>query len=220
MDSGSGLTAAVIITTIVGIFTLIINRGTKISEFRQTWINDQRADFAKWGAAALALAGQRSATSRSADFATLDETAYRIRLRENPKKKEWEPVLDRMDDIRRRLIASPSTSIDIYDELKGIAAESQKRLKKDWNKVRNGEIGYSVLCFLVPAPFAVLLVMGIWAFRPDLNPFGHDAPKVQEQHVTGTVQMLPPPAPPSPQPTPAAPKSPAVAPAHGRHHHS
>lgn len=192
MDGGSGLTVAVVITAIVGIFTLIINRGMKVSEFRQAWINDQRVDFAKWGAAALALARQQSPTTRAADFTALEEAAYRIRLRENPDKHEWRDVLTAMDDLRTKLIDNPTAAIDVFPDVKAIADAAQIRLKKDWDKVRNGEVGYKVLCFLFPALFAVLVVMTVWAFRPDLNPFGNEPAKPVEQHVTGAVQLIEP----------------------------
>lgn len=192
MDGGSGLTVAVVITAIVGIFTLIINRGMKVSEFRQAWINDQRVDFAKWGATVLSLARQQSSTTRAADFTTLEEAAYRIRLRENPDKHEWAAVLTAMDDVRTVLIANPTTAIDVFPQVQLVADAAQIRLKKDWDKVRNGEVGYKVLCFLFPALFAVLIVMTIWAFRPDLNPFGNEQAKPVEQHVTGAVQLIEP----------------------------
>jgi hypothetical protein len=192
MDGGSGLTVAVIITAIIGIFTLIINRGMKVSEFRQAWINDQRADLAKWGAAALTLARQNSLATRAADFTRLEETAYRIRLRENPTKPEWADVLTKMDSVRTKLIDNPTTAIEIFPDVKDIADEAQVRLKRDWNKVRNGEVGYKVLCFLFPALFGVLLVMTVWAFRPDLNPFGHEPAEPVEQHLTGSVRLIEP----------------------------
>jgi hypothetical protein len=194
MDGGSGLTVAIRITAIVGIFTLIINRGTKVSELRQVWINDQRADFGKWAAAALSLARNLSVTSRAADFAMLEEAAYRIRLRENPGKREWALVLQQMDAVREKLLANASTPFDVFPDVKDIADEASIRLKKDWNKVRRGEAGYKTLVFLFPALFAALLVMTVWAVRPDMNPLAKDSPRPVEQHITGSLQLLAPPA--------------------------
>lgn len=207
MDGGAGLTVAVVITAIVGIFTLIINRGMKVSEFRQAWINDQRVDFAKWGASVLSLGRQQSPTTRAADFTALEEAAYRIRLRENPDKHEWADVLTAMDDVRTMLIDNPTTAIDVFPEVKSVADAAQIRLKKDWDKVRNGEVGYKVLCFLFPALFAVLIVMTVWAFRPDLNPFGNEQAKPVEQHITGAVQLIQPVRATLPAPTGAVPKT-------------
>jgi hypothetical protein len=110
---GGAITAAIIFGAIISIVTLIIGRGSKISELRQAWINDQRSDFAAFGAAALSLANQRS-KDRPADFDKLETAAYRIRLRENPRKKEWEPVIVKMDDIRRSLLANENAKIDVF----------------------------------------------------------------------------------------------------------
>lgn len=188
MDGGSSLTAAVIITAIVGIFTLIIGRGSKISEFRQAWINDQRKDLAAWGAAALSLARGNS-TDRAADYHSLEEAAYRIRLRENPTKREWADVIRDMDAVRDKLLANDRTAFDVFPELRGIADGAQRRLKRDWNKVRRGEVGYQVLCFLFPALFAVLLLIGYYTIYPDESPFRTEQKKPAEQHLSGTLQV-------------------------------
>lgn len=190
MDTGAGLTAAVIITAIVGIFTLIINRGSKISELRQAWINDQRSDLASWSAAALSLARQKS-SDRSADYNKLEEAAQRIRLRENPVKREWKDVLDLMDDVRAQLLNNEARQIEILAKVTNIAEGAQDRLKKDWNRVRNGEPGYMALCLLFPSLFGVLLVMAVWAFVPGWNPFSTKPDRAVEQHVTGSLSITP-----------------------------
>lgn len=158
MDGGS-ITAAVIFGAIVSIFTLIVGRGGKISELRQAWINDQRADFATFGAAALSLAGQRS-KDRPADFDKLEGAAYRIRLRENPRKKEWAPVIAHMDAVRTTLLANESTKVDVLPTLVTIGGLAQERLKGDWNKVRFGETGYRWLLVLLAVLIGALTWMG------------------------------------------------------------
>ena len=140
MEGGS-ITAALIFGAIVSVFTLIVSRGSKISELRQAWINDQRADFATFGAAALSLGGLRS-KDRPADFDKLEAAAYRIRLRENPRKNEWAPVITQMDSIRETLLADDSAKVDVFPALVTIGGLAQQRLKGDWNKVRFGETGY------------------------------------------------------------------------------
>lgn len=194
MDSGS-ITAAVIFGAIISIVTLIIGRGSKISELRQAWINDQRTDFSKWAAAALALARNQPATSRAAEFNALEEAAFRIRLRENPRKKEWKPVIDKMDQVRTALLAAaPNATIDIFPNLITVADLSQDRLKKDWNKVRFGEPGYRLLILFFPMLFAALFLYGYYAFFPDQNPFADKPDKPVEQHLSGSVQLIAPPS--------------------------
>lgn len=192
MDSGS-ITAALIFGAIISIITLIIGRGSKISELRQAWINDQRADFGKWAAAALALARNQPATSRAADLNALEEAAFRIRLRENPRKKEWQVVITKMDAVRTTLLtAAPNATVEIFEDLKQIADRSQERLKKDWNKVRFGELGYRLTILLFPMLFAALLLYVYYGVFPDRFPFAGKSDKPAEQHITGSVQLIAP----------------------------
>jgi hypothetical protein len=198
---GSGsITAAIIFAAIISIATLIVGRGSKISELRQSWINDQRADFGKWAAAAFALARSQTATSRAADLNTLEEAAFRIRLRENPKKKEWAPVIDKMDAVRVRLLgAAAGTTIDIFDELKDIGDLAQLRLKKDWNKVRAGEWGYRITILFFPMLFGVLVLMGYYNIYPDRDPFLRNPETSPTQNVIPTQDLV---APPTDRPAP------------------
>ena len=193
MDSGS-ITAAVIFGAIISIITLIIGRGSKISELRQAWINDQRTDFGKWAAAALALARNQPATSRAADLNAFEEAAFRIRLRENPRKKEWQAVILKMDAVRTTLLGSaPGATVDIFAALVKIAEASQNRLKRDWNKVRFGEWGYRLLILFFPMLFAALFLYGYFSIYPEQSPFAGKADKPVQQHITGSVQLIAPP---------------------------
>jgi hypothetical protein len=193
MDSGS-ITAAVIFGAIISIITLIIGRGSKISELRQAWINDQRADFSKWAAAAFALARHQSPTSRAADLNAFEEAAFRIRLRENPRNKEWKPVIDKMDAVRTTLLnAAPNTTVAVFDELAAIAALAQVRLKKDWNKVRYGEAGYRILILFFSMLIAALILYGYYLVFPDDSPFTGKPDQPVEQHITGSLQLIAPP---------------------------
>lgn len=183
MEQGA-ISAAIIFGAIISLITLIVARGSKISELRQVWINDQRADFAAFGAAALSLAGQRS-KDRATDFDKLETAAYRIRLRENPRQREWEPVIVKMDDIRRTLLANESTKIDVLTTLIAIGDLTQLRLKDDWNKVRFGEPGYRWL----PALLAILVGAFVWLVHPVFLERQEGSAKPVEQHISGSLQI-------------------------------
>lgn len=198
---GSGpITAVVIFGAIISIVTLIVGRGSKISELRQAWINDQRTDFGKWAAAALALARNQAATSRAADLNALEEAAFRIRLRENPRKKEWKPVIDKMDAVRVSLLGvTTGATVDVFSDLTSIAELSQDRLKNDWNKVRFGELGYRIMILLFPMLFAALFLYAYFGIFPEQSPFGNKPDKPIEQHLSGSVQLIAPPSTNTPQ---------------------
>ena len=187
MENGS-ITAAVILAAIISIITLIIGRGSKISELRQAWINDQRADLSKWAAAALAIARNQTGASRASDFNVLEEAAFRIRLRENPRKQEWKPVIDKMDAVRAALVAARSgEDVAIFEDLISIGALSQDRLKKDWNKVRFGELGYRVMILFFPMLFAALFLYVYYGLFPDQNPFSHKSENAAAQQIGGSM---------------------------------
>lgn len=153
---------------------------------RQAWINDQRADFATFGAAAQSLAAQRS-ENRAADFDKFEAAAYRIRLRENPRKTEWQAVIEKMDAIRRDLLANESSKVEVLPTLVEIGALSQLRLKKDWNKVRFGELGYRGLLVLLAVLAGVLFWMGYQTLAGPAT-----AAKPTEQHLSGRVELVAP----------------------------
>lgn len=213
MDAGSGLTAAVIIGAIVSIVTLIVGRGSKISEFRQAWINDQRADLATFGAAALSLARQKS-SDRAAEYDKLEQAALRIRLRENPIKPEWTAVISSMDQVRTDLLAHDAASRDIFADVARITDAASLVLKGEWRKVRSGEIGYRIVCGI----FALLCAGLLWMAYDGLAPGGGPAKAVTappvERKLGGASQPIAPPAQPSPA-TLTPPPGPRVAPTAG-----
>lgn len=197
MDVGAGLTAAVIIGAIVSIVTLIVGRGSKISEFRQGWINDQRGDLATFGAAALSLARLKS-SDRAADYDKLEQAAFRIRLRENPIKPEWTAVIASMDQVRTDLLAHDAVSRDIFSDVAAITDAASLVLKAEWKKVRTGEIGYRIVCGI----FALLCAGLLWMAYDGLEPGGGPAkvavaPPV-ESKLGGASQPIAPAALPSP----------------------
>lgn len=200
MDAGSGLTAAVIIGAIVSIVTLIVGRGSKISEFRQAWINDQRADLATFGAAALSLARQKS-SDRAADYDKLEQAALRIRLRENPIKPEWTAVIASMDQVRTDLLAHDAASRDIFTNVAAITDAASLVLKGEWKKVRFGEIGYRIVCGIFALLCAGLLLMA-WNGLDAEDRVKAKSDTPIEQKVSGTIQLI---APPSVTASPAVP---------------
>ena len=193
MDLGSGLTAAVIIGAIVSIVTLIVGRGSKISEFRQAWINDQRADLATFGAAALSLARQKS-SDRAADYDKLEQAALRIRLRENPIKPEWTAVIASMDQVRTDLLAHDAASRDIFTNVAAITDAASLVLKGEWKKVRSGEIGYRIVCGIFALLCAGLLLIAYTGLAPEDDPAKAKAARPVEQKLSGTVQLITPPS--------------------------
>lgn len=152
-----------ILAGIVSIFGFVTTRGSKVSEFRQAWINAQREDLATVAAQARRLA-RGDAAERDDALAAFDLAYERIRLRENPIKREWHGVITSLAVCRARLTASPPAS-DMDADIDKFMLAAQGLLKTEWNKVRRGELGYRVLIVAAPI-FAMALAWLLWAAPP------------------------------------------------------
>src|SRR5690606_19794086 len=77
------------------------------------------------------------------DFVGINQSAANIRLRLNPKEKEAQAVLKKIEALEKLL--APGKAMD-YSEMnrveKELVAEAQVLLKNEWTRVRNGEAAY------------------------------------------------------------------------------
>lgn len=138
------------VTTLLLIFGIVVVRGTKISEFRQKWIDDQRGDLALILAHSSRLATGK-ATDTEDDLLQLDLAAGRIKLREKPRRPEWTDTIAAIDAIRSKVgdVAAPDArGVDVAADQNAMVRSARKRLKDEWNRVRRGEIGYRLLIVL------------------------------------------------------------------------
>jgi hypothetical protein len=138
-----GTTIAAIIAALLTMFGIVVVRGTKISEMRQKWIDDQRSDLA----ALLSNAAQLSAeptTKRDERLLAFDTAANRIRLRENPLKPEWTRTIEQITRMRTKLSVTPPRSCDISDESNEVVDSSRLALKAEWKRIVRGELGYRI----------------------------------------------------------------------------
>ena len=149
------LIGAAPIATALVIFGIVVVRGTKVSEFRQAWIDAQRNDLGTMLAHAGRLARGNS-THRDDDWLAFDMAVARIELRKNPslKKREWDDVIAEISSLRTDLDVSPVAQVDISSHVTEVVRLSRPWLKKEWSRVRFGELGYKTLVL-----FAALLIL-------------------------------------------------------------
>lgn len=165
-------------------FGHVVVRGTKISEFRQAWIDAQRQDLAIVVARAyLLLETQPHVPTheepRLKAFEELEEAAYRIKLRENPRKPEWTDVIGRVDRIRQ-LVRDPASTHDQLPCLAGgMLPPARIRLKIEWDLVKEGERSYQRTTRVywryvvgVAALAVAILLLGE-LLRPAVHPADH-----------------------------------------------
>lgn len=147
MSAPGDLFVPIMVAVMAGAITLVgsmVTRGNLVSGFRQSWINDQRADLATIAAKATLLSRNLS-SDWAGDIEAFMAAFSRIRLRENPDKAEWKKVLDQIDDLCRLLWSKKGHVHDVTQHLATISALAQRPLKANWNKTRTGETLYRVV---------------------------------------------------------------------------
>lgn len=157
------------VTTLLVIFGIVVVRGTKITEFRQKWIDEQRADIALMLAHSARVA-QGLSTKPEEDLLQFDLAANRLRLRENPKRPEWTKAIAEIDAIRSKLTLAPRATpaaVDISSEQSNLIDHARTRLKMEWKRVRAGELGYKLLIGLAAllALASLLPLIGAMLFQ-------------------------------------------------------
>jgi hypothetical protein len=169
-ESAKGAIIASIVAAIIGLFGLIIAKENKVSEFRQAWIDALRADIASLIAYLSFIRGVSYAEIETKKdrfeasqklFISVNQAASSIRMRLNPSEKESKIILDKINELE--VLMDVGTNIDVV-ACKICEAElvaiSNVFLKKEWKRVRRGEVLYIIsiiLAFIIA--FALILVM-------------------------------------------------------------
>jgi hypothetical protein len=149
------------IAALVSVLGLIISKESKISEFRQAWIDGLRSDIAKLIGHAAALqavklmdVGNNDRLSLSvAHFLGVNETASKIRLRLNPGKPSHLPVLNALK-VHESYFSKPVESLDnhgIEEAEEKLVSQGQILLRAVWEEVKAGERTYKISlgCFFI-----------------------------------------------------------------------
>ena len=152
-DIGIPLSVA-FIAALVSVLSLIISKESKISEFRQAWIDGLRSDLAKLIGHTAALqavklmdVGNNDRLSLSiAHFLGVNEMASKVRLRLNPKKTSHMPLLNALEKhesyFSKHIESFDNDGIEkAEDEL---VSQGQILLKAVWEEVKAGERKYKV----------------------------------------------------------------------------
>lgn len=147
-----GLLAAAI--TLAG---ALVTRGNLISGFRQTWINDQRSDLAVITSKATIISSNLR-YDKTSDLESISAAISRVKLRENPKKPEWNDVIAAIDDLNAELWSNISIKHDVTRLVDRINDRSRIPLKRNWTKTSYGETIYIIALIAIGA-FIVLVII-------------------------------------------------------------
>jgi hypothetical protein len=174
--------AAALAAWIAGAFSilgLLTSKEEKVSEFRQAWIDALRADLALLVAHAHQIYAyvamhrpldvQLFWKETREDYLTLNGASTRIKLRLNREEAESKLVLCTMGKMEALFAfvpnGQPALSIEdinkIVDELE---SNAPPLLKKEWNRVKGGELIYRIAKWSSVVIFGVTGVVAAWLF--------------------------------------------------------
>ena len=153
---------AAVVSAMAAIFAAIISaviagrlsRRGRVSEFRQQWVNDQRADIADYLDAVKRHQHlyDEPATNSSSDAERhdhlrltreeADRIYYRIKLRinprENPHRRDDDRFMGALDDLVDST-ALPNRDPEFDVRFDAALAEAQEFLKREWEVTKNGK---------------------------------------------------------------------------------
>jgi len=151
-----------LVTAIITAVTLIATKENKISEFRQSWIDGQRADLAAAIAAAQGFCATLEAEERGRWLAEFHAARTRIALRERPGGEEWREVLAALDRIGAMLAARRIERAVLREATAVIESAGRVPLKRHWERVKAGERGFQIFKAVFQACLGFLAAVGVF----------------------------------------------------------
>lgn len=104
-------------------------------------------------------------------YVAINSASNSIRLRLNPDEAASKKILDLMDDIERASASDVSISFDSISNLEArLVTSAQELLKKEWRRVKSGELAFRFAKYTAIGAFVLLAtILFIWGLR-DTNP--------------------------------------------------
>jgi hypothetical protein len=165
---------AALFTSSLALLGLTVGKDSKVSEFRQQWIDGLRADVSEFLASVQHVFGFRvtkkygdkdKAVSADEQFKAIDRTnelSSRIRLRLDPKKPLSKKLTAEMRRLRDIAHGSDLLETDLLLQAHVVEECTSALLDEAWERVKKGEgkyrvcigisatiLGLSILAFLV-----------------------------------------------------------------------
>ena len=162
---------AALIGGLISLLGLLLSKEQKISEFRQAWVDGLRDDIASLIAHAYFIHDSENHGVRNGPdgfknigehFLAANTAMSRIRLRLNPEEPESIEIEEQIDKLEE-LIGSDELrkGTHLQDLENALIGKSRVLLKKEWNRVRDGERIFRSLKigFVITVAVAVLWIV-------------------------------------------------------------
>jgi hypothetical protein len=181
-----GAVAAAFITGVFTFVNLVTSKDQKTSEFRQSWIDNLRQDISEFTAAvdhisSLLVYYDATCTTQealqerydkvihtNADLLTkVKSSYYRILLRVNPI--EDKKFIKRLHRVHKLYAEGkiPSSPEQIDNTVKKFIKESQILLKREWRRVKKGEVSFWITKYAALALLVIVLIFGYELIKND-----------------------------------------------------
>jgi hypothetical protein len=220
-----GVVVAAIIAGVFSYINLVSIKESKVSEFRQDWINDLRKEISEYISATRALMEKlthdnyRQMLPKQAFMAKKNNhgdlynqmlnSKVSILLRINEKEKEAKikamnnAFLSLVENIHNDFESAEFPNAE--EKIETLISKSRELLKYEWNRARDGELGYRftkyaalttiVLSIAVLVAFAILKISPPTPNNPKPTPKKEVLEKVEQPVVKEHNNSLKPPAP-------------------------
>jgi hypothetical protein len=167
-DIAIGAIVAAIIGALITLVGLIVSKESKVSEFRQAWIDSLRAELSSYLTNLSAVADARVIDFKDARerfeklqpfYSKLNESYYMIAFRLNATEK---PSEDLKSCMVRLSTAIRENNVD-GNIIEGLKVEfiniSNKLLKTEWKVVKLGERGFRATKWIIASFLIILIVL-------------------------------------------------------------
>jgi hypothetical protein len=154
----------------VALLGSLVSRSNTVSGFRQSWINDQRADIATICSCATIISS--NITDDVVEYFQDFSASYsRMMLRSNPKKElEWLTVLTDVDNLHQELWNRKGTQHDVTEQLRIIELASRWPLKDNWSKTKHGEREYWIAALVAGLAIVACLIVAVYGTSSRTEP--------------------------------------------------
>ena len=177
MDISIGAVGAALIAGLVSLFGLIIGKEQKISEFRQSWIDELRKYICLYLMSVNSISDTiRMRTSGNgidnsaliSHYNKLNEASYSIKLRINSNEISSKALLRCMADFETLFKNNSDIIPDKIREIENVFILSATELLKfEWNRVKLGEpvfvITKRIIMFMIFISLSLMIYIGIIA---------------------------------------------------------
>jgi len=175
MSDGDSINLFVGIAAIAGAFlgifvTALLSRASVTSTLRQDWINSLREVLSKFLTHAEKWIDIPDKTSEEAYWAKIElvECVHQAKLYLNEKENNSRDLMMKMEALPEKYGKMEHATRSYQDEKPEITSLMQDILKEEWNRVRDGEILWSVNNFFkvigLPNWFHLSRIRMFWLF--------------------------------------------------------